>query len=91
MDYYTMEQIEKKSTWIVVNNKVYDIDSYLTRELHPGGNDILKKYVGADATEDFIRLHSIDAHYDLEKYFIGRLKKNNPFINFISTIWCITH
>lgn len=91
MDYYTMEQIEKKSTWIVVNNKVYDIDSYLTRELHPGGNDILKKYAGADATEDFIRLHSIDAHYDLEKYFIGRLKKNNPFINFISTIWCITH
>lgn len=90
MDYYTMEQIEKKSTWIVVNNKVYDIDSYLTRDLHPGGTDIIKQYTGTDATKDFTRLHSIDAHYDLEKYFIGRLKRNNPFINFLSTIWCIT-
>ena len=79
MNHYTMEEIEKQSTWIVVNDKVYDIQSYLTRGLHPGGNDVLKRYGGTDATTDFIKLHSINAHYDLEKYFIGRLKRNNPF------------
>ena len=90
MNYYTMEQIEKKSTRIVVNDKVYDIESYLTRDLHPGGNDILRKYTGTDVTTEFIKIHSINALYDLERYFIGRLKKNNPFVDFISTIWCIT-
>ena len=85
-----MEQIEKNNTWIVVNDKVYDIESYLTRDLHPGGNDILRKYTGTDVTTEFIKIHSINALYDLERYFIGRLKKNNPFVNFISTIWCIT-
>lgn len=89
MNYYTMEQIEKKCTWIVVNDKVYDIESYLTRNIHPGGNDILRKYAGTDVTTEFIKLHSINAQYDLERYFIGRLKKNNPFVDLISTIWCI--
>ena len=85
-----MEQIEKKSTWIVVNDKVYDIESYLTRDLHPGGNDILRKYTGTDVTHEFIKMHSINAHYDLERYCIGRWKKNNPLVNVTSTIWCIT-
>ncbi len=84
-----MEQIERNCTWIVVNNKVYDIGSYLKRNLHPGGNEIITKYTGGDVTKEFLRLHSTDAQYELEAYFIGRLKKNNKFFNFISTIWCI--
>ncbi|KAL3914687.1 MAG: hypothetical protein SGILL_006003 [Bacillariaceae sp.] len=72
---YTMAEIEKHNTeedvWIVVNNKVYDCTEYL--ELHPGGIDSITINAGADATEDFVAIHSAKATKMLEKYYIGDL------------------
>jgi nitrate reductase (NAD(P)H) len=72
---YTMAEVEKHNTeedvWIVVNNKVYDCTEYL--ELHPGGIDSITINAGADATEDFVAIHSVKATKMLEKYYIGDL------------------
>ena len=41
---------EDKSIWIVIHDKVYDITKFLDE--HPGGEEILIKNAGADATEN---------------------------------------
>jgi nitrate reductase (NAD(P)H) len=70
---YTMEEIDQHNTnedvWIVVSNRVYDCTEYL--ELHPGGVDSITINAGADATEDFVAIHSMKATKMLEKYYIG--------------------
>jgi nitrate reductase (NAD(P)H) len=74
---YTLAEVEKHNTeedvWIIVNNKVYDCTEYL--ELHPGGVDSIIINAGADATEDFVAIHSTKATKMLEKYYIGDLDK----------------
>jgi nitrate reductase (NAD(P)H) len=73
---FTLAEVEKHNTeedvWIVVNNKVYDCTKYL--ELHPGGIDSITINAGADATEDFVAIHSTKATKMLEKFYIGDLK-----------------
>ena len=39
----------------------------MKRDLHPGGNEVLQKYAGKDATESFSALHSDDAWSELEQ------------------------
>lgn len=39
----------------------------MKRDLHPGGNEVLQKYAGKDATESFSVLHSDDAWSELEQ------------------------
>lgn len=72
---YTMAEVEKhnteEDTWIVIKDKVYDCTEYL--ELHPGGVDSITINAGADATEDFVAIHSVKATKMLEKYYIGDL------------------
>jgi len=72
---FTMAEVEKhnheKDVWIVVNDRVYDCTEYL--ELHPGGEDSIVINAGADATEDFVAIHSTKATKMLEKYYIGDL------------------
>ena len=72
---YTQEEVESHNTeddlWIVVNDKVYDCTEYL--ELHPGGVDSITINAGADATEDFVAIHSMKATKMLEKFCIGTL------------------
>jgi len=72
---FSMEEVEKHNTehdvWIVVNDKVYDCTEYL--ELHPGGIDSILINGGADATEDFVAIHSSKATKMLEKFYIGDL------------------
>jgi len=74
---FTWEKIQKHDkdddVWIVVNDKVYDCTEYL--ELHPGGVESISINAGADATEDFVAIHSIKATKMLEKYLIGVLDK----------------
>lgn len=71
----TLQEVEKHNTeedcWIIVKNKVYDCTEYL--ELHPGGVDSITINAGADATEDFVAIHSAKATKMLEKYYIGNL------------------
>ena len=82
MDFYTMQEIKQnngindKKSWILIKNNVYDIGSYMERNLHPGGNEVLEKYSGKDATESFSALHSDDAWKELEQFRIGSLKQS---------------
>ena len=74
----SMEEVKKHNTehdvWIIVKDRVYDCTEYL--ELHPGGIDSIVLNAGADATEDFVAIHSIKATKMLEKYYIGDLDKS---------------
>ena len=40
----------------MVNNFVYDVTAYML--VHPGGKEILKEYVGTDATKEYNNYHS---------------------------------
>jgi len=75
---FTWEEIQKHNqesdVWIVVNDRVYDCTDYL--ELHPGGVESITINAGADATEDFVAIHSMKATKMLEKYYIGDLDKS---------------
>ena len=35
--------------WVLIHGKVFDVSTYLAE--HPGGDDILKRYGGKDATK----------------------------------------
>ena len=62
---------KEEDVWIVVKDRVYDVTEYL--ELHPGGVESITINAGADATEDFVAIHSMKATKMLEKYYIGDL------------------
>lgn len=56
----TWEEIEKHNTksdcWIVIDNKVYDVNKFLKNEIHPGG-EVIFTYAGKDATDVFDAYH----------------------------------
>ena len=61
--------------WIIINNKVYDVTSFLDK--HPGGSDIILDFAGKDATEEFRDIgHSENAKKMLEKYLIGKVSND---------------
>lgn len=73
---FTLEEIaqhnEKKSTWIVIHDTVYDVTPFLDE--HPGGEEVLIEQAGKDATESFEDVgHSTDARDMMVKYKIGEL------------------
>lgn len=72
---YTMEEVQKhnteESSWIVVDGRVYDATPYL--DDHPGGPASIVMNSGADATEEFMAIHSESAKKQLEDYYIGEL------------------
>ncbi|TKA70345.1 hypothetical protein B0A55_07418 [Friedmanniomyces simplex] len=53
----------RKSCWIVVNSKVYDVTSFVPE--HPGGSTILLKQAGADASTEYAKYHSPEVVNDL--------------------------
>ncbi|KAL4955339.1 FMN-dependent dehydrogenase-domain-containing protein [Aspergillus filifer] len=53
----------KDSCWVIVHGKAYDVTEFLPE--HPGGQKIILKYAGKDATEEFDPIHPPDT---LEKY-----------------------
>ncbi|WEW59179.1 flavocytochrome b2 [Emydomyces testavorans] len=52
-----------KSCWVVVHGKAYDVTDFLPE--HPGGQKIILKYAGKDATKEFDPIHPPDT---LDKY-----------------------
>ena len=55
---------------IIINNNVYDVESYLDE--HPGGAEIIIDAVGTDATDEFNDIgHSSDALEQLKQFKIG--------------------
>lgn len=74
--YYRLSEIEQKntfkSTWIIINYKVYDVTKFL--EEHPGGEEVLREQAGGDATESFEDVgHSTDAREMSKDMVIGEL------------------
>ncbi|EDN11086.1 cytochrome b2 [Histoplasma capsulatum] len=53
----------KNSCWIIVHGKAFDVTEFLPE--HPGGQDIILKYAGKDATDEFEPIHPPDT---LDKY-----------------------
>ncbi|GJN67121.1 cytochrome b2, mitochondrial precursor [Purpureocillium lilacinum] len=52
-----------KSCWVIIHGKAYDVTEFLPE--HPGGQKIILKYAGKDATEEFDPIHPPDT---LDKY-----------------------
>ncbi|KAK3551961.1 hypothetical protein QTP70_031498 [Hemibagrus guttatus] len=74
--YYRLSEVEEhnsfKSTWIIINHKVYDVTKFL--EEHPGGEEVLREQAGGDATESFEDVgHSTDARELSKNMMIGEL------------------
>ncbi|BFZ61441.1 hypothetical protein YB2330_002507 [Saitoella coloradoensis] len=69
----TMEEVEanEKNAWFVVQNEVYDGTGFLKE--HPGGAESIILASGADATDDFMAIHSESAKKMLVDYHIGTL------------------
>jgi len=66
------EHKDKKSTWLVIHDKVYDVTKFL--EEHPGGEEVLLEQAGKDATESFEDVgHSTDARTMMKEYLVGEL------------------
>ncbi|PKK41207.1 hypothetical protein CI102_14651 [Trichoderma harzianum] len=47
---------KRDDTWIVVDGEVYDMTEFAPE--HPGGPEIIHKFSGMDATEEYSRVHS---------------------------------
>lgn len=81
MEYYDMSEVEKRNGesgeyWLVIKGEVYDVTSYVILNTHPGGNEVLFKYAGKDATINFTDVHSQDAWKELEQFRIGKLNSD---------------
>ncbi|POR33889.1 Uncharacterized protein TPAR_05921 [Tolypocladium paradoxum] len=58
-----------KSCWVIVHGKAYDVTEFLPE--HPGGQKIILKYAGRDATEEFDPIHppdTLDKYLDTSKH-----------------------
>uniref|UniRef100_A0A8D3AEH7 Cytochrome b5 n=1 Tax=Scophthalmus maximus TaxID=52904 RepID=A0A8D3AEH7_SCOMX len=74
--FFRLEEIEAqnsfKSTWIIIDHKVYDVTRFL--EEHPGGEEVLREQAGGNATESFEDVgHSSDAREMALGMVIGEL------------------
>jgi L-lactate dehydrogenase (cytochrome) len=57
------EHSSKESCWVIIHGRCYDVTEFLPE--HPGGPNIILKYAGKDATEEFDPIHPPDT---LDKY-----------------------
>ncbi|GMK53979.1 hypothetical protein CspeluHIS016_0105650 [Cutaneotrichosporon spelunceum] len=67
----------ENGVWIVVHDHVYDVTDFLDE--HPGGAEIILRYAGKDATEEYDPIHPPDAikdNLEPEKQ-LGPLKKGS--------------
>jgi len=69
------EVAEKKASWVIIDNIVYDVADFLP--VHPGGEAILKCYLGKDATKAFyggVYKHTCSAKDILDTLRIGVIR-----------------
>ncbi|CAG9531526.1 unnamed protein product [Cercopithifilaria johnstoni] len=60
------------SSWICIENKVYDLTTFLDE--HPGGSEVLLRVAGSDATEAYEDVgHSTDARLLKEQYLVAEI------------------
>ncbi len=53
----------RESCWVIIHGRVYDVTEFLPE--HPGGPNVILKYAGRDATEEYEPIHPPDT---LDKY-----------------------
>nr|CCC90935.1 putative nitrate reductase [Trypanosoma congolense IL3000] len=65
--------IEEESRLVVlIYGKVYDLTDFAPR--HPGGESVLRQYMGKDAGDTFVRIHSLSTKSRMQRYCIGSLR-----------------
>ncbi len=74
---FTKDEVSKHNSssdiWVIIHGKVYDITKLMGD--HPGGPEILEKYAGQDATEEFeATYHSVKAVGMMKQYYKGDLE-----------------
>lgn len=61
--------------WIEIDRIAYNVTSFMKE--HPGGESVLRKYAGQDASEAFKRVrHSLKAKYRMHQLAIGPIHKS---------------
>ncbi|KAH7136522.1 FMN-dependent dehydrogenase-domain-containing protein [Dactylonectria macrodidyma] len=63
------EHNNAKSCWVIVHGKAYDVTEFLPE--HPGGQKIILRYAGKDATEEYEPIHppdTLDKYLDASKH-----------------------
>jgi len=72
---FTLADVAQHTTntdcWLVINNKVYDVDSYTNK--HPGGAQKILDNCGKEVTGIFAAIHSNFAWDLLASYLIGSI------------------
>lgn len=69
MKIYNWEEIISKNLVVICNN-VYDLSTY--KFIHPGGESVITRFLGKDATEVFQAIrHSSRAIEEMKKYLVG--------------------
>ncbi|KAG9356057.1 hypothetical protein JZ751_000901 [Albula glossodonta] len=94
--YYRLSEVEErntfKSTWIIINYKIYDVTKFL--------EEVLREQAGGDATESFEDVgHSSDAREMAESFIIGELHPDDrpkiekpPLVDQLGDPWpCRSH
>eukprot|EP01084_Bolivina_argentea_P275491 469832_1 len=81
---FTVSEVAKHASvedgiWVIIGGTVYDITSFIKRNLHPATNEFVEPYYGRDATEPFdATFHSIEAVRVLKTYEIGKIHEEEP-------------
>lgn len=66
------EHLGKDSVWLIIDNKVLNLTKFIDK--HPGGTEVLIKFIGKDVTQLFHQIHSMDAKQMIDNYKIGEIK-----------------
>eukprot|EP01062_Namystynia_karyoxenos_P070266 TRINITY_DN65657_c0_g1_i1.p1 TRINITY_DN65657_c0_g1~~TRINITY_DN65657_c0_g1_i1.p1 ORF type:complete len:575 (+),score=105.53 TRINITY_DN65657_c0_g1_i1:75-1799(+) len=63
----------RERCWTVIYGKVYDVTNFLDE--HPGGDEILLRHAGEDASAEFDKYHSQSAKAQLQLYYLGEVPR----------------
>ncbi|PYH48078.1 fatty acid desaturase [Aspergillus saccharolyticus JOP 1030-1] len=73
---FSVQQIEdlivKGQAIVIIDQKVLRVDAWLP--YHPGGYKPIQHFIGKDATDEFVVMHSAETRQLIDRYQIGRIE-----------------